>query len=77
MLESVNRMGSYYGEATLTRHHPLVSYPWYVADWRNSEARVRLSLAERGLFRECSTNVTWRARFQITPECLREFADAR
>jgi uncharacterized protein YdaU (DUF1376 family) len=31
---------------------PLVSYPWYVADWRNSETRARLTLAERGLFRE-------------------------
>ena len=31
---------------------PIVSYPWYVPDWRNSETRLKLSLAERGLFRE-------------------------
>lgn len=28
------------------------SYPWYIADWRESETRIRLSLAERGLYRE-------------------------
>lgn len=28
------------------------SYPWYIADWRESETRISLSLAERGLYRE-------------------------
>lgn len=28
------------------------SYPWYIADWRNSETRLSLSLAARGLYRE-------------------------
>ena len=28
------------------------SYPWYIADWRNSETRLNLSLAARGLYRE-------------------------
>jgi uncharacterized protein YdaU (DUF1376 family) len=28
------------------------SYPWYIADWRNSETRLNLSLEERGLYRE-------------------------
>ena len=28
------------------------SYPWYIADWRESETRIRLSLAERALYRE-------------------------
>ncbi len=28
------------------------SYPWYIADWRNSETRLGLSLAARGLYRE-------------------------
>ncbi len=28
------------------------SYPWYIADWRESETRIKLSLAERGLYRE-------------------------
>ena len=28
------------------------SYPWYIADWRESETRITLSLAERGLYRE-------------------------
>jgi len=28
------------------------SYPWYVADWRQSETRIRLSLAERAIYRE-------------------------
>lgn len=28
------------------------SYPWYIADWRESETRLMLSLAERGLYRE-------------------------
>lgn len=28
------------------------SYPWYIADWRNSETRLSLNLAERGLYRE-------------------------
>ena len=28
------------------------SYPWYVADWKNGETRMRLSLAERAVFRE-------------------------
>src|SRR5579863_4812738 len=32
--------------------NPIVSYPWYVPDWRNSETRLKLSLAERGFFRE-------------------------
>lgn len=27
-------------------------YKWFVSDWRNSETRFRLSLAERGLYRE-------------------------
>jgi uncharacterized protein YdaU (DUF1376 family) len=30
----------------------LVSYPWYVPDWRNSETRLKLTLEERGFFRE-------------------------
>jgi uncharacterized protein YdaU (DUF1376 family) len=30
----------------------LHSYPWYIADWRESETRQKLSLAERGLYRE-------------------------
>jgi uncharacterized protein YdaU (DUF1376 family) len=30
----------------------LNSYPWYIADWRESETRRKLSLAERGLYRE-------------------------
>ncbi len=28
------------------------SYPWYIADWRDSETRISLNLAERGLYRE-------------------------
>ncbi len=28
------------------------SYPWYIADWRESETRIRLSLPERALYRE-------------------------
>ena len=28
------------------------SYPWYIADWRDSETRISLTLAERGLYRE-------------------------
>ena len=28
------------------------SYPWYIADWRESETRLGLNLAERGLYRE-------------------------
>ena len=28
------------------------SYPWYMADWHNSETRIALSMAERGLYRE-------------------------
>jgi uncharacterized protein YdaU (DUF1376 family) len=28
------------------------SYPWYVADWRSSETRIKLSPAERCLYRE-------------------------
>ncbi len=28
------------------------SYPWYIADWRNSETRLGLSLAGKGLYRE-------------------------
>src|ERR1035437_5906376 len=28
------------------------SYPWYIADWRTSETRLSLNLAERGLYRE-------------------------
>ena len=28
------------------------SYPWYIADWRDSETRLALSLAGRGLYRE-------------------------
>ena len=28
------------------------SYPWYIADWRNSETRLSLTLAQRGLYRE-------------------------
>jgi uncharacterized protein YdaU (DUF1376 family) len=28
------------------------SYPWYIADWRDSETRIKLTLAERGLYRE-------------------------
>jgi len=28
------------------------SYPWYIADWRSSEAVMSMSLEERGLYRE-------------------------
>ena len=28
------------------------SYPWYIADWRASETRLSLTLAQRGLYRE-------------------------
>lgn len=28
------------------------SYPWYIADWKNSETRIALTMAERGLYRE-------------------------
>lgn len=28
------------------------SYPWYIADWRGSEAVLSMTLAERGLYRE-------------------------
>lgn len=28
------------------------SYPWYVADWRQSETRIRLALPERAIYRE-------------------------
>lgn len=28
------------------------SYPWYIADWRESETRLSLSVGERGLYRE-------------------------
>lgn len=31
---------------------PITSYPWYVPDWQSSETRIKLSLAQRGLFRE-------------------------
>ena len=30
----------------------LQSYPWYIADWRESETRRRLTLLERSLYRE-------------------------
>lgn len=30
----------------------LSSYPWYIADWRNSETRLSLTLLQRGLYRE-------------------------
>jgi uncharacterized protein YdaU (DUF1376 family)/ribosomal protein L37E len=30
----------------------LHSYPWYVADWRESETRIEMTLEERGAFRE-------------------------
>lgn len=28
------------------------SYPWYVADWRSSETRIRLAISERAIYRE-------------------------
>lgn len=28
------------------------SYPWYISDWKDSERRISLTLAERGLYRE-------------------------
>jgi uncharacterized protein YdaU (DUF1376 family) len=28
------------------------SYPWYIADWRESETRLSLTLSQRGLYRE-------------------------
>lgn len=28
------------------------SYPWYISDWRSSETRMRMTLAQRGLYRE-------------------------
>lgn len=28
------------------------SYPWYISDWTESETRIELTLAERGLYRE-------------------------
>lgn len=28
------------------------SYPWYMSDWQSSETRLRLTMAERGLYRE-------------------------
>lgn len=30
----------------------LQSYPWYISDWRNSEAVMEMNLAEKGLYRE-------------------------
>lgn len=30
----------------------LHSYPWYISDWRDSRARARMSIEQRGLYRE-------------------------
>lgn len=40
------------GKPLFEREPVIHSYPWYIADWRNSETRLNLSLEERGLYRE-------------------------
>lgn len=31
---------------------PIQSYPWYISDWRDSETRLNMTAAERGIYRE-------------------------
>lgn len=46
------------------------SYPWYIADWRSSETRIRLAIPERAIYRELLDYCWQEGSLPIEPNIL-------